>query len=189
MRTSRIKKRASDAAALRRESPASRILCNVLRNFTFFWFSHPHHLSVLAGAKPGIIFKNARKATTVRDADRGVCARVAELLRNGEHEEQHRRHQWMALSQNTYVHMAMTKERLINSGFYDLATAYQSVHVNYWKCRIREPYVRCCERTAASHRLLLDFFGKTFSGSYTDVIFIIKKHKINIIKTIEWEKI
>ena len=27
--------------------------------------------------------------------------------------------------------MAMTKERLINSGFYDLATAYQSVHVNY----------------------------------------------------------
>jgi hypothetical protein len=25
----------------------------------------------------------------------------------------------------------MTKERLINSGFYDLATAYQSVHVNY----------------------------------------------------------
>ena len=28
------------------------------------------------------------------------------------------------------VNMAMTKERLINSGFYDLATAYQSVHVN-----------------------------------------------------------
>ena len=26
---------------------------------------------------------------------------------------------------------AMTEERLINSGFYDLATAYQSVHVNY----------------------------------------------------------
>ena len=29
------------------------------------------------------------------------------------------------------VKRAMTKERLINSGFYDLATAYQSVHVNY----------------------------------------------------------
>ena len=29
------------------------------------------------------------------------------------------------------VNMAMTKERLINSGFYDLVTAYQSVHVNY----------------------------------------------------------
>ena len=29
------------------------------------------------------------------------------------------------------VNMAMTKERLIGSGFYDLATAYQSVHVNY----------------------------------------------------------
>ena len=29
------------------------------------------------------------------------------------------------------VKRAMTKERLINSGFYDLASAYQSVHVNY----------------------------------------------------------
>ena len=29
------------------------------------------------------------------------------------------------------VQRALTKERLINSGFYDLATAYQSVHVNY----------------------------------------------------------
>ncbi len=29
------------------------------------------------------------------------------------------------------VNMAMTKERLIQSGFYDLAAAYQSVHVNY----------------------------------------------------------
>ena len=34
-------------------------------------------------------------------------------------------------SNNTTVKRAMTKERLINSGFYDLATAYQSVHVNY----------------------------------------------------------
>ncbi len=33
--------------------------------------------------------------------------------------------------QLTTVNQAMTKERLINSGFYDLATAYQSVHVNY----------------------------------------------------------
>ncbi|MCR1838911.1 group II intron reverse transcriptase/maturase [Murimonas intestini] len=29
------------------------------------------------------------------------------------------------------VNRALTKERLISSGFYDLATAYQSVHVNY----------------------------------------------------------
>ncbi|HKM21204.1 MAG TPA: group II intron reverse transcriptase/maturase, partial [Lachnospiraceae bacterium] len=29
------------------------------------------------------------------------------------------------------VNRALTKERLINSGFYDLAIAYQSVHVNY----------------------------------------------------------
>ena len=34
-------------------------------------------------------------------------------------------------SNNTTVKRAMTKERLINSGFYDLATAYQSVHINY----------------------------------------------------------
>jgi hypothetical protein len=31
----------------------------------------------------------------------------------------------------TTVKRAMTKERLISSGFYGLATAYQSVHVNY----------------------------------------------------------
>ena len=36
------------------------------------------------------------------------------------------------LDRNTVaVKMAMTKERLIRSGFYDLAKAYQSVHVNY----------------------------------------------------------
>ena len=31
----------------------------------------------------------------------------------------------------TTVKRAMSKERLINSGFYDLGTAYQFVHVNY----------------------------------------------------------
>ena len=56
----------------------------------------------------------------------------------------------------------MTKERLINSGLYDLATAYQSVHINYWKRCIREPYVQCCERTAVSHRLLLDWFYSSY---------------------------
>jgi hypothetical protein len=29
------------------------------------------------------------------------------------------------------VNIALTKERLIHSGFYDLANAYQAVHVNY----------------------------------------------------------
>ena len=29
------------------------------------------------------------------------------------------------------VKWAVSKERLINGGFYDLTTAYQSVHVNY----------------------------------------------------------
>ena len=37
---------------------------------------------------------------------------------------------WFA-THTVAVNMAMTKERLINSGFYDLAAAYQSVHVNY----------------------------------------------------------
>lgn len=41
-----------------------------------------------------------------------------------------RRGYWFT-SQTVAVKMAMTKERLIHSGFYDLATAYQSVHVNY----------------------------------------------------------
>lgn len=41
-----------------------------------------------------------------------------------------RRGNWFTTHTIT-VNMAMTKERLINSGFYDLATAYQSVHVNY----------------------------------------------------------
>ena len=64
------------------------------------------------------------------------------------------------------INMAMTKERLINSGFYDLATAYQSVHVNYPKRCIREPYVQCCERTAVSRRLLLDRKANSF-GSWS----------------------
>ncbi len=41
-----------------------------------------------------------------------------------------RRGYWFA-TRTVAVNMAMTKERLIRSGFYDLALAYQSVHVNY----------------------------------------------------------
>ena len=41
-----------------------------------------------------------------------------------------RRGHWFNANLTT-VKRAMSKERLINSGFYDLATAYQSVHVNY----------------------------------------------------------
>jgi group II intron reverse transcriptase/maturase len=41
-----------------------------------------------------------------------------------------RRGHWFT-THTVAVNMAMTKERLINSGFYDLATAYQSMHVNY----------------------------------------------------------
>ncbi len=41
-----------------------------------------------------------------------------------------RRGYWF-VTHTVAVNMAMTKERLINSGFYDLAIAYQSVHINY----------------------------------------------------------
>ena len=41
-----------------------------------------------------------------------------------------RRGHWF-VTHTVAVNLAMTKERLINNGFYDLATAYQSVHVNY----------------------------------------------------------
>ena len=41
-----------------------------------------------------------------------------------------RRKYWY-ISNNKAVILALNKERLINSGFYDLAAAYQSVHVNY----------------------------------------------------------
>lgn len=41
-----------------------------------------------------------------------------------------RRGYWF-VSNTVAIKMALTKERLINSGFYDLTVAYQSVHVNY----------------------------------------------------------
>ena len=41
-----------------------------------------------------------------------------------------RRKYWY-ISNNKAVIWALNKERLIRSGFYDLATAYQSVHINY----------------------------------------------------------
>ncbi|MBP9037612.1 MAG: hypothetical protein KBG38_07560 [Candidatus Cloacimonas sp.] len=41
-----------------------------------------------------------------------------------------RRGYWF-VTKTTAVNMALTKERLIRNGFYDLAIAYQSVHVNY----------------------------------------------------------
>ncbi len=46
-----------------------------------------------------------------------------------------RRGHWYCANLTT-VKKAMTKERLINGGFYDLATAYQSVPVNYSNRRL-----------------------------------------------------
>ncbi|SHL49433.1 group II intron reverse transcriptase/maturase [Anaerocolumna jejuensis DSM 15929] len=62
--------------------------------------------------------------------------KVRNLLRMGVPEDlawqagNSRRGYWFT-THTVAINMAMTKERLINSGFYDLATAYQSVHVNY----------------------------------------------------------
>ena len=41
-----------------------------------------------------------------------------------------RRGYWF-VTHTVAINMAMTKKRLINNGFYGLAAAYQSVHVNY----------------------------------------------------------
>jgi hypothetical protein len=41
-----------------------------------------------------------------------------------------RKKQWMT-SNTTTVKRALSKERLIHNGFYDLAIAYQSMHINY----------------------------------------------------------
>lgn len=54
----------------------------------------------------------------------GIPEKYAQMAANS------RKGYWRT-SNTTTVKRAMSKERLINSGFYDLATAYQSVHVNY----------------------------------------------------------
>ncbi|MGN0268665.1 MAG: group II intron reverse transcriptase/maturase [Lachnospiraceae bacterium] len=54
----------------------------------------------------------------------GIPEKYAQMAANS------RKGYWRT-SNTTTVKRAMSKERLINSGFYDLTTAYQSVHVNY----------------------------------------------------------
>ena len=54
---------------------------------------------------------------------------------------------------------ALTKERLINWGFYDLAAAVSARQLLKPPCT--ERYARWCERTAANHRLLLDCYSIT----------------------------
>lgn len=49
----------------------------------------------------------------------------------------------------------VSKNRLINNGFYELATVYQSVCVNYGNHRARMLYTLVREESA-SYRLLLD---------------------------------
>ena len=66
--------------------------------------------------KPRTKYKNLVKL--------GITEHYAATIANS------RRKYWY-ISNNKAVIWALNKERLINSGFYDLATAYQSVHVNY----------------------------------------------------------
>lgn len=47
------------------------------------------------------------------------------------HQEANSRRKHCYVSGMGVVNRALTKERLINSGSYNLATAYQSVHINY----------------------------------------------------------
>ena len=54
----------------------------------------------------------------------GIPEKYAQMAANS------RKGYWRT-SNTTTVKRAMSKERLINSGFYDLAIAYQSMHVNY----------------------------------------------------------
>ena len=46
------------------------------------------------------------------------------------------RKSYWRMSNTGVVKRALTKERLINWGYYDIATAYQSLHVNYWNRRV-----------------------------------------------------
>ena len=54
----------------------------------------------------------------------GIPEKYAQMAANS------RKGYWRT-SNTTTVKRAMSKERLINSGFYDLAIAYQSMHINY----------------------------------------------------------
>ena len=66
--------------------------------------------------KPGTKIRNLRKLGVPED----LAYQAGNTRRGG----------WFT-THTVAVNMALTKERLINSGFYDIATAYQSVHINY----------------------------------------------------------
>lgn len=66
-----------------------------------------------------------RPRTKMRNLQKlGVSKELAFMAANS------RRGYWF-VSKTVAVNIALTKERLIHNGFYDLANAYQSVHVNY----------------------------------------------------------
>ena len=82
-------------------------------------------ISVKDGATRGITkVRNSLKSVGKTVVKLGIPEHYAATIANS------RRKYWY-ISNNKAVIWALNKERLINSGFYDLATAYQSVHVNY----------------------------------------------------------
>ena len=81
------------------------------------WLYHRIRMSIWKQwKKPRTKYKNLVKL--------GIPEHYAATIANS------RRKYWY-ISNNKAVIWALNKERLINSGYYDLATAYQSVHVNY----------------------------------------------------------
>ena len=81
------------------------------------WLYHRIRMSIWKQwKKPKTKFRNLKKI--------GIPEYYAQMAANS------RKAYWFT-SNTTTVKRALSKERLINSGFYDLATAYQSVHVNY----------------------------------------------------------
>ena len=118
-----------------------------------------------------------------------------------------RRKYWY-ISNNKAVIWALNKERLINSGFYDLATAYQSVHVNYWKRRIpngtygavrgrrlatasysiyiflwfscpyESPFYILNSLICGRNRCVINHYGKTVNGCFLDIDGVLNSSKI-----------
>ncbi len=82
-----------------------------IRNFKFLGFTLGKKWK-----KPRTKLRNLKKL--------GIPENIAKMAANS------RKAYWFT-SNTTTVKRALSKQRLINSGFYDLATAYQSVHVNY----------------------------------------------------------
>ncbi len=88
-----------------------------IRNFKFLGFCHRIRMCIWKQwKKPKTKYRNLVRL--------GIPEAYAFMAANS------RKGYWRT-TQTSTVNRAMSKQRLINSGYYDLAAAYQSVHVNY----------------------------------------------------------